>query len=46
MYSMITLSMIGRYYAIYNHYDSYPHGLGKDLVDGIPKDRKSYIGEF
>ena len=38
--------MIGRYYAVYNHYDSYPDGLGKDLVNGIPKGQKGYPGEI
>ena len=39
-------STIGRYYAIYNRSDSYPDGLGQDLVNGIPKDRKRYAGEI
>lgn len=25
----------GKYYVVYNHYDSYPEGLGKDLIDEL-----------
>ncbi|KAL8720594.1 MAG: hypothetical protein Q9181_007887, partial [Wetmoreana brouardii] len=31
-----------RYYAFYNHYDSYPSGLGSCLVDSIPTDQGEY----
>ena len=31
-----------RYYAFYNHYDSYPEGLGKTIVGEIPKDAAEY----
>ena len=32
----------GRYWVFSNSYDSYPKGLGKSLVDRIPKDPKGY----
>ena len=43
---LMTVSMIGRYYTRYNQTDSHPVGLGKDLVESIPKDRKRYTGEI
>jgi hypothetical protein len=33
----------GRYFTYYNHYDSYPEGLGQALVDQIPADPEQYI---
>jgi hypothetical protein len=42
----MTVSMLGRYYAKYNQYNSDPDGLGQKLVDGIPKDQKRYAGEI
>lgn len=32
----------GRYYRFYNHWDSYPEGLGKDIAKTIPADPKAY----
>ena len=32
----------GRYYVLYNHYDSYPSGMGQWLVDQIPQDPEAY----
>ncbi|KAI0556198.1 hypothetical protein F4679DRAFT_23113 [Xylaria curta] len=31
-----------KYYVYYNNYDSYPSGLGKSLVTGIPSDPERY----
>lgn len=31
-----------RYYRFYNHYDSYPEGLGKDIATQIPQDPAAY----
>ena len=31
-----------RYYFLYNHWDSYPQGLGEDIVATIPGDAKGY----
>lgn len=27
----------GKYYVVYNHYDSYPDGLGQDIINEIKK---------
>lgn len=32
----------GRYWIFYNHFDSYPDGLGKSLVEAIPTDPEAY----
>lgn len=32
----------GRFWIFYNNYDSYPDGLGKSLVNGIPVDPEEY----
>ncbi|SLM38110.1 F-box domain [Lasallia pustulata] len=32
----------GRYYILYNHWDSYPEGMGQWLVDQIPQDPDEY----
>ena len=32
----------GRYYRYYNHWDSYPEGLGKKIACEIPSDPKAY----
>ena len=32
----------GRYWIFYNHWDSYPEGLGQWLVDSIPADPEQY----
>ena len=42
----MSLLMKGRYYAIYKPRDAYPQGLGQDLVDRIPKERKRYAGKI
>lgn len=34
----------GRYYVYYNHLDSYPTGLGRGLVAGIPDDPEKFEG--
>lgn len=34
----------GRYYVYYNHLDSYPTGLGRCLVAGIPDDPQKFEG--
>jgi hypothetical protein len=34
----------GRYFIYYNHYDSYPEGLGQTLVCEIPLERQKYQG--
>ena len=32
----------GRYYVFYNHWDSYPEGLGSDIVNDIPLEPQEY----
>ena len=32
----------GRYYALYLPYDTYPEGLGKQVVQSIPEDPEEY----
>lgn len=34
----------GRYFVYYNHYDSYPEGLGEAIVQEIPQDPGEYQG--
>lgn len=34
----------GRYYVYYNHWDSYPEGLGDAIVQEIPEDPDEYRG--
>jgi hypothetical protein len=36
----------GRYYIYYNHWDSYPEGLGKAIVEKIPATPKEYQGQY
>ena len=35
----------GRYYVYYNHRDSYPHGLGLEVLDEIPRDVSKEVFE-
>lgn len=35
----------GKFYIYYNHYDSYPEGLGKWIIDSIPTDPVKYQGK-
>ena len=32
----------GRYFIYYNHYDSYPEGLGVEFLSGIPKNPEMF----
>jgi hypothetical protein len=34
----------GRYFIYYNHSDSYPTGLGIDIVSNVPTDPERYQG--
>ena len=36
------IKLRGRYWVFYNHWDSYPEGLGQWLVDSIPADPEQY----
>lgn len=36
----------GRYFVYYNHYDSYPEGLGAAIVFEIPRDPEKYRGKW
>jgi hypothetical protein len=36
----------GRFYVYYNHWDSYPAGLGKIIVDKIPEDPDTFKGRL
>lgn len=36
----------GRYFIYYNHWDSYPEGLGEAIVSKIPTDPEKYHGEY
>jgi hypothetical protein len=35
----------GKYSVFYRHYDSYPEGLGSEIVAKIPTDPQSYAGK-
>jgi hypothetical protein len=36
----------GRYYIYYNHFDSYPEGLGQILIDQIPVEAEELQCEY
>jgi len=36
----------GRYFVYYNHWDSYPEGLGEAIIAKIPTDPEKYHGTY
>lgn len=43
---LLVYRLRGRYYATYNHRDSYPTGLGYSVASGIPTDPEEFAGDY
>lgn len=42
---LVFIRCCGRYFVYYNQFDSYPEGLGEQVVAQIPADPDKYRGE-